>query len=81
MDKRALFFNLSLNELESALIESFRNFRRVVEVFDGVFVLSPSFLIFFSVEVVPFVIGLSQISSFFLYVCNLRELQFICSAL
>ena len=42
------------------------NNRCVIEVFDGVFVLSRCFLDF-SVDVGAFVIGLSQISSFFTY--------------
>ena len=73
LDWRTLLFNFSLNKLDSALIElkSVRNCRRVVEVFGGVFVLSPCFLDFF-VGVGSFVIGLSQISSYY-YMCAIRE--------
>ena len=51
--------------------KSLRN-RCVIEVFGGVFVLSHCFLDF-SVGVGAFVIGLSQISSFFSYITNNKD--------
>ena len=54
-------------------LKSVRN-RCVIKVFGGIFVLSRCFLDF-SVGVVAFVMGLSQISSFFSYHCATEAIR------